>query len=169
VSDDAYHDWSIVEDAEKWLPVLGFELYEVSDHGRLRRDGCMLKLHPVPGGYLKAQLWRDGKLFARLIHILVAEAFIGERPDGEEVNHKDGDKHHNRAANLEYLTRSENLRHAYRSGLRQVTISQAADARRKPRTKILCACNCGTAIETPDRKGRARRFIWGHNNRKAAA
>jgi len=51
------------------------------------------------------------------IHRLVAECFV-PRPDGNvEVNHKDGDKLNNCAANLEWVSHLENVRHAYRTGL----------------------------------------------------
>jgi hypothetical protein len=47
----------------------------------------------------------------------VAEAFLGPIPNGREVNHKNGVKTDNRAGNLEYMTRRENLQHAKRLGL----------------------------------------------------
>ena len=134
-------------DVEIWHPVVGFEReYEVSDQGDVRRSGRAarrgsgrgggarigrsIKAHEVSGGYLSVQLWRDGRPSMHLVHRLVAAAFIGPRPDGYEVNHKDGNKRRNTVANLEYLTRSDNLRHAYRTGLRAVTIEQAIAARR---------------------------------------
>ncbi len=51
------------------------------------------------------------------IHILVATAFIGDKPPSCQVNHKDGNKGNNCASNLEYVTQSENGKHAYRLGL----------------------------------------------------
>lgn len=48
--------------------------------------------------------------------MLVARAFIGQ-PNGLQVNHKDGDKANNSLENLEYVTASENLKHAARTGL----------------------------------------------------
>jgi len=51
------------------------------------------------------------------VHSAIATAFIGPRPQGFEVNHKDGDKLNNRVDNLEYVTSSENTMHAYELGL----------------------------------------------------
>ena len=61
-------------------------------------------------------------------HVLVAEAFLGLRPDGLEINHKDGVKHHCALSNLEYATKSENGAHAWRTGL-QPNRSKANDER----------------------------------------
>jgi hypothetical protein len=49
------------------------------------------------------------------IHRLVAEYFLGESE--HEVNHKNGNKKDNRVENLEYVTSSENKRHAWDAGI----------------------------------------------------
>lgn len=56
-----------------------------------------------------------------LIHILVARAFIGECPEGKEVNHKDSNRGNNIYSNLEYLTRKENIKHAMTLGFRKIS------------------------------------------------
>ena len=121
---------------ERWLPVVGFEqVYEVSDQGRVRRVGRahisgkgrgggvrvgrILALCQIAGGYYAVNLWRHGKIKRRLIHALVMEAFVGLPPKDHEVNHRDGVKSHNDLDNLEYVTRSQNMIHAYAIGLRE--------------------------------------------------
>jgi hypothetical protein len=54
------------------------------------------------------------------VHRLVAYAFIGPETEGMEVNHDDGDKTYNYIANLELVTRSEQMRHAYENGFSDV-------------------------------------------------
>jgi hypothetical protein len=72
-------------------------------------------------GYHAVYLQRDKKMYARRVHRLVLEVFVSSCPPGTEVNHKDGNKSNNRATNLEWVTRSENCKHAYRLGLRKPT------------------------------------------------
>lgn len=163
---------------ERWRSVLEFEgVYEVSDLGRVKRvragQGCrpgrILRDAENGHGYRVVSLWRENRGHMRLVHVLVAGAFLGLKPDGMDVNHKDGNKANNAASNLEYLTRSGNNEHAYRTGLRSVTALQLARLRskhkpRQPRTVVACACGCGAQFETPDKHGRERRFKAGHNN-----
>ena len=52
----------------------------------------------------------------RLVHRLVAIAFIGLPDPGQQVNHIDGDKANNRSMNLEWMTAGENIRHAISLG-----------------------------------------------------
>jgi hypothetical protein len=107
---------------ECWKPVLGYEdLYQVSDRGRVRRIaggmgaclGRILRRRDNGVGYRFVTLYKEGKPRHRTVHSLVTEAFLGPRPDGLEVNHKNGVRRDNRLGNLEYVTRSENMRHAF--------------------------------------------------------
>jgi hypothetical protein len=105
---------------EIWLPVVGYEgIYSVSNRGRVRRDlanrgtkaGNILA-QAIKNGYPMVSLWREGHRRNHLMHIVVAEAFVGPRLLGFDVNHKDGIRTNANAENLEYVTRSENIRHA---------------------------------------------------------
>lgn len=52
---------------------------------------------------------------------MTTKAFIGDRPLNYEINHIDGDKTNNRAENLEYCTKSENMQHSLKTGLSKPT------------------------------------------------
>lgn len=53
-----------------------------------------------------------------LLHVLVADAFLGRKPFGKEVNHSNGNKQKNGMDNLEYMTKKQNHEHAARMGLK---------------------------------------------------
>jgi hypothetical protein len=102
--------------AERWLAVTGWEdAYEISDHGRVRslpksNRAWTVVLKPATGknGYLYVALCRNATPRTRLVHHLVAEAFIGPRPPGLEIRHLDGNGKNNTPGNLTYGTSSEN-------------------------------------------------------------
>lgn len=87
---------------EEWRAVARDPRYEVSNLGRVRRGDRVLKF----GGSRYRHIG-IGKVSA-YVHHLVAEAFIGPRPEGHEVAHRDGDHWHNHVSNLAYLTPQEN-------------------------------------------------------------
>lgn len=110
---------------EIWKPVVGHESsYEVSNLGRIKRTksgpntftGRILRPSVNSKGYLRVNLCGSRKWYS--CHSLVAAAFIGPRPEGLEINHIDGDKTNNHADNLEYVTSSENHKHAFSLGLK---------------------------------------------------
>ena len=59
----------------------------------------------------------DGKPHYKLLHRIIAECFCEKRNTANEVNHIDGIKTNNHYSNLEWVTREENLKHAYENGL----------------------------------------------------
>lgn len=97
-------------------------VYEVSDLGRIRRtvDGKHVKaghiLHTslTPNGYVNTTAYLDKRACTIHIHREVARAFIPNPEGKQQVNHKNGVKSDNRASNLEWVTQSENMRHAQR-------------------------------------------------------
>lgn len=101
---------------EEWRDVPGFEgRLQASNAGRVRslrvlkshrRSGSEYPVVWVPSTTKRAQ--------SEFVHTLVARAFVGPRPSGYEVNHKDGNRQNPRAENLEYLTRVENARDGVR-------------------------------------------------------
>ena len=104
---------------EIWKPVKGFEtLYQVSSLGRVSNYRKILAAQTMPKGYITIVFKVNQIANNRLVHRLVAEAFI-ENPEGKpEVNHIDGDKSNNSVSNLEWCTSSENKRHALDTGLK---------------------------------------------------
>ncbi len=106
---------------ETWKNIPGYEdLYRVSDQGRVYsvRNGIILRSRCNKHRYLRVDLYtRDGKRKSRLIHRLVALAFLGKPPDqGSVVNHLNFDRQDNRPENLEWCSVQENNRHAYIHG-----------------------------------------------------
>lgn len=117
---------------EVWKSLDRFDgYYDASSLGRVRRakpgsslsgNGTWVGRLSKPRnkkGYLEVELSVRGRRYFVLIHILVAEAFIGPKPLGKEVNHKNGDKQDNRAKNLEYLDAYDNVHHAIKLGLKK--------------------------------------------------
>jgi hypothetical protein len=106
---------------ELWRPVLGAEgRYEVSSLGRvrslLRKTPQVLKPSTGTHGYSILYIYVDGKRRMRSVHQLVAEAFIGPRPDEVDVRHLNGVKSDCRAANLAFGSRSQNMLDAVAHG-----------------------------------------------------
>lgn len=109
---------------EKWRDIRNYEgIYQVSTLGRVKRidkksarlkEGCYLKLSDHYKGYLTVKLL-EKRFF---VHKLVAQAFIGDRQVGCQINHKDCDKTNNVPSNLEYVTQKQNMTHAKKNGLR---------------------------------------------------
>ena len=96
--------------------------YQVSNLGNVR-----VCREIIPGYFhykavsIFASRYRNVCLCGRIYKVarLVAQAFIGPQPKGIYVNHIDGVKHNDNITNLEYVTPSENIKHALRIGLRK--------------------------------------------------
>lgn len=108
---------------ENWKSIPGYEgRYEVSDQGRVLsvRTDLFLKPNIMNHGYACVHLYSGGKQsrVVKTIHQLVALAFIPNPHNCREVNHKNFLRRDNRVENLEWVTRSENVRHAVAAGRR---------------------------------------------------
>ena len=93
----------------------GFKGYQVDGRGRIWSQKRKRYLKPWMGanGYLKTGLRRDGKTNFRYIHRIVAKVFLPPPTKGQEINHKDGDKQNNHWTNLEWVSRTENMKHLH--------------------------------------------------------
>ena len=120
---------------EIWKDIPEFEgYYQASNTGYIRRIGdysnrCsfwkletpkILKSKDNGRGYLMVTLSVNGVHYYRYVHRLVAETFIDNPVNYNEINHKDGNKKNNTVPNLEWCDRSYNGKHAYSTGLRTV-------------------------------------------------
>ena len=113
---------------EEWRVIPGFPEYEASSLGRIRSvdrtinysNGRVVHakqriLRPTKSsGYYSVNLSRNNKPTSTKVHVLVAAAFLGLNPGGLDVRHKNGCRTDNRAENLEYGTRSENVLDGYK-------------------------------------------------------
>jgi hypothetical protein len=121
---------------EIWKDIVGYEgLYKVSDSGRVLSVRRNSVLSPGRGRYLMVTLCKTGTKQEVSVHRLVAEAFCEKRDGATEVNHINENRYDNRAANLEWCTRLENIRHgtgiqrhadAQRNGGRSKRINQVS-------------------------------------------
>ena len=109
--------------SEIWRPIPGTDgIYEASDLGRIRSIWVLRPWKSIPRNDRTQRravinILQDGESKSFYVHRLVALAFHGPCPPGKQVNHKDGNALNNSPDNLEYVTPSENLKHAYRTGL----------------------------------------------------
>lgn len=99
---------------EKWEHLPGFEnQYLVSSHGRILSFKRNIPSLLIPSkdrlGYIGVKI----KGTRKLVHTLVAKAFIPNPENKPEVNHKNSVKIDNNIENLEWVTHKENMDHAY--------------------------------------------------------
>jgi len=109
---------------EIWKPIVGYEtFYSVSSLGRIRNEkarqgtwvGRILKTPHCPTtGYPMVYLHCNNIGKNVTVHSIVAEAFLGKRPEKYEVNHINGKRHDNNIKNLEYVTKSQQALHSHR-------------------------------------------------------
>ena len=130
---------------EIWKPIKDYEgLYEVSNLGRVKaltrtinKGKChrtweehYLKYAIDRGGYVRTSLAKNGINKTVKVHRLVAEAFLPKVEGRDFINHIDGNKQNNCISNLEFVTRTENMKHAFKIGLK------SNDGERNPAHKL---------------------------------
>ncbi len=102
-----------------WKTVDEYKNYEVSDNGTIRNKTTGHKLKPweSTGGYMYIAFCDNGKQHSKRVHRIVAKAFCSNPFNKTQVNHIDGNKKNNSANNLEWCSSSENMTHAFQTGL----------------------------------------------------
>lgn len=112
---------------EVWKPVVGYEDYYIVSNlgnvmsvprevnGRQLKSRLMRQRHDKDG-YMLVNLYKGNQLATHKVHRLVASAFLDGRSE-LQVNHKNGIKDDNRAENLEWVTKKQNMEHAVELGL----------------------------------------------------
>ena len=116
--------------------------YSISNFGRVKNNenDYIFKCQDNGRGYLKAQFVCLGKK-NKYVHRLVAEYFLDNPNNYNEVNHIDGNKYNNVYTNLEWCNRSQNLIHASRNDLKNPKVSE------KSRLEIIEKFNNGANIK----------------------
>ena len=108
---------------EDWVTIEEFPKYEVNRDGVIRhKETKHVKKPRVDSwGYHQVALSKGvhGKNHSKTVHRLVAKAFIPGDHDDLQVNHIDGNKTNNSVSNLEFVTGSQNVQHAYDTGIRK--------------------------------------------------
>lgn len=93
--------------------------YCVDENGVIyNKDGSVKSLKVNRKGYLFSNFYYEGRLRCHLAQKVVAGAWLGETPDGCEIDHKDNNRQNNHPKNLQFLTKSENNQKSYDSGNR---------------------------------------------------
>lgn len=96
----------------------GFTNYSISESGEIRNDtrGKPVKSTKRRDGYRDVTLRVDKKRVRVMVHRLVAMTYLDNPSDKPQVNHKDNVRDNNHYTNLEWVTASENIRHAANQG-----------------------------------------------------
>lgn len=110
-----------VSQYEIWKDIHSYEgLYQASNLGRFKSlkfgKEKILTPHVTGRNRLYVNLSKEGKMKKLQVHVLVALTFIGERPEGYDICHIDGDCLNNESSNLRYDTRNQNSIDYYRQG-----------------------------------------------------
>ena len=99
--------------------IKNWELYTIDEFGKVKntKTNKYLKGAINSKGYLRVELHLNKKIKKFFVHRLVAEYFVENPLNKEQVNHIDGNKLNNNMNNLEWVTNQENRNHAIKNNL----------------------------------------------------
>ena len=117
-------------------------IYKISSEGRIKNkiNKKILRTQIDKNGYERVRLIHNGHKYSKSVHRLVAKTFIENPYNFKEVNHKDGIKLHNFVENLEWTTRSDNMKHAYKTGLHIIKVGEDHHNSKYTEAQIIKAC-----------------------------
>lgn len=122
----------MIDKTEIWKDIIGYEgYYQISNLGRVKRCARYIDRHTDSivhkkfykehimkmcsrRGYFAVSLCKNCKVKTKLVHRLVANAFIDNPLNKKQVNHKNGKRNDNRVENLEWVTNAENQQHSFK-------------------------------------------------------
>ena len=124
-------------------------LYEVNENGTIfrnvkskKQNKIKLDFHHSKNGYYVTFCRFKGVSTRVMIHKVVAECWLGDCPDGYEVDHKDRDAHNNHYSNLRYVTKSEQMKNRDHSNISKTGSINLENARRERMKPVkICGCN----------------------------
>jgi hypothetical protein len=144
----------IVVENEIWKPIQDYiGLYEISNIGRVKslkriKNGKgnskievnerILSPYIKEKKYIIIHLCKNGKVKAFTIHRLVAIHFVNNPENKSIINHKDCNKHNNSWDNLEWVTSSENIKHAWDNGIYTDRFLITRSANEKCKKPVIC-------------------------------
>ena len=98
------------------MKIKGYLCYDISEDGEVKNTNTNkhLKKQINNSGYYRVELSKKGRSKKLFVHRLVALSFIPNIENLPQVNHKDGNKLNNNVSNLEWITASNNKKHAFR-------------------------------------------------------
>ncbi|AQZ46054.1 NUMOD4 domain-containing protein [Paenibacillus larvae] len=117
----------------EWRDIPGYEgFYQINNIGQVYscHTTRILSNYMASDGYLRANLSVRGKVKIKMVHVLVAQAFIPNPDNMPVVNHIDGNKQNPNVNNLEWVSYSENTKHAFTNGLAKISKKARENARR---------------------------------------
>ena len=113
-------------------------LYEINENGTIfrnvkskKQNKIKLDMHHSQKGYYATFCRFKGTTTRIMIHKAVAECWLGDRPDGYEIDHRDRNSHNNHYTNLRYVTKSEQMKNRDHSGISKTGAANLENARRE--------------------------------------